>query len=144
MATILVIDDDPKVTSHLDLLLTKAGYYVMTAPDGKVALRLLDAFKCDVVITDIVMPEMDGFEVIMNLNTRTPQPMIIAMSDKKDSLGHGYLSSVAKSLSVSLVLRKPFFAEEVLEAVADRLKAVLPTMPATERNTLPGFTEIAC
>ncbi|MBK5273470.1 MAG: response regulator [Desulfuromonadales bacterium] len=142
MATILVVDDDPRITAQLDRLLTKVGHMVMTAPDGKVALRLLDAFIFDVVITDIVMPEMDGFELIMNLKTRTPRPKIIAMTSRTDSLGHNYFSDIAKCMSVSRVLRKPFSAEEILEAVAGSDKPVLPTLPVTVRNALLDFTDI--
>ncbi len=62
-ATILVVDDTPSNVRLLQAYLTSAGHQVVTATDGSSALRMLSANPCDLVLCDLVMPDMDGFEV---------------------------------------------------------------------------------
>ncbi len=67
VSNILVIDDDEKVRDLLRQTLEKSGYPVLTASDGHEALKLIDSQVIDLVITDIVMPEQDGCEVLERL-----------------------------------------------------------------------------
>ncbi|CAH2030170.1 response regulator [Trichlorobacter ammonificans] len=118
MASILVIDDDTTVTEKLGTLLSEAGNEVTTADNGKAALKLLAREHFDVVITDIVMPEADGFEVIRHLIGRTRRPRIIAMTGDTDRLDHIMLSRVARCMSVNQVLHKPFSDQDLMASIA--------------------------
>jgi len=92
------------------------GHLVTEARDGKEGLRLFQASRLDLVITDIVMPEMEGFEVLVALRKISPDVVIIAMSgggrqDPKDVL------RIAKHLGATMVLSKPFLSDELIGAI---------------------------
>ncbi len=67
MARILVIDDDVHIRSLIETHLQFDGYDVDTAENGKVGLKLVGLHQYDLVITDVVMPEQDGLEVVMGI-----------------------------------------------------------------------------
>ena len=117
MTNILVIDDDPHIVAMLEAILASDSCRVQTAPDGRTGLRVLRECPFDVVITDIVMPESDGFEVIMEINRMKPHPLVIAMTGGSVNLSQEYLSDVARTLKVHRVLYKPFTVDELLECV---------------------------
>jgi CheY-like chemotaxis protein len=117
MTNILVIDDDPHITTMLETILSSESCRVQTAGSGLIGLQLLRESPFDVVITDIVMPESDGFEVIMEINRMQPRPRVIAMTGGSARLSREYLSGVASAMCVQQVLCKPFSVEELLEAV---------------------------
>jgi CheY-like chemotaxis protein len=117
MTNILVIDDDPEITTMIEMALTSAAHQVHTAPSGSVGLKLLRKHAFDFVITDILMPETDGFEVIMEINQMQVRPRIIAMTGGSQRLSQEYLSKVAYGLKVQQVLRKPFSLSELLKSV---------------------------
>ena len=116
MFRILVIDDDVQVRKMLRLTLAAEGFDVVEAQDGKVAMRLFRQDPSDLVITDLIMPEKEGIETIIELKRDFPDIKIIAISgggriDPKDYL---YL---AEKLGAQVTLEKPFSRKEVLEAV---------------------------
>ncbi len=116
MLRILVIDDDVQVRKMLRLTLAADGFDVIEAQDGKVAMRLFRQDPADLVITDLIMPEKEGIETIIELKRDFPDIKIIAISgggriDPKDYL---YL---AEKLGAQVTLEKPFTRKEVLEAV---------------------------
>src|SRR6266853_5594412 len=77
---ILVVEDEPSIREVLDDLLTAAGYDVATAKDGFDALLQLKRFLPDVVISDLNMPQMSGFELLSVVRRRFPQILVVAMS----------------------------------------------------------------
>ena len=81
---ILVVDDEPNIREVLSALLTSAGYDVTTAKDGFDALLQLKRSLPDVVISDLNMPQMSGFELLSVVRRRFPQIMVIAMSGAYD------------------------------------------------------------
>ncbi len=104
---LLIIDDDQDLAQSLHDILTEEGYLVDMAGDGREGLKLQAYQPYDLIITDIVMPEEDGLEVIMWVKATNPETRIIAIS------GGGYFDSrdyllMAKELGASLVLCKPF------------------------------------
>jgi DNA-binding response OmpR family regulator len=117
MTNILVIDDDPHITTMLEMILSNETCCVQTASNGLAGLQLLRECTFDVVITDIVMPESDGFEVIMEISRMRQRPRVIAMTGGTASLDREYLTSVASAMCVHQVLNKPFAIEELLEVV---------------------------
>ena len=77
---ILVVDDDLSVRTTLTMLLEASGYEVTTAADGFEALALLQAQLPDVLLSDLNMPEMSGFELLSNVRQRFPKLSVVAMS----------------------------------------------------------------
>lgn len=121
MARILIIDDDTQLLRLLAIIFGKHNYDVITAENGAVGLRLLEQSAFDVVVTDIVMPEKDGIEVITALSSRADRPIIIAMSGGSQRLEPGFLLSMAKVLKVDAVLAKPLSPLALLETVETML-----------------------
>ncbi len=117
MARILVIDDEPQVRTLLLKNLELEGYQVMDAPNGKVGMKLFQEEPFDLVITDIVMPEKDGIEIIGELQRCFPETKIIAISGGGQSLKADYVLHTAETLGVHCTLFKPFGIEEFLNAV---------------------------
>jgi two-component system cell cycle response regulator CpdR len=117
MTNILVIDDDPVITNLLEQALSSDTHCVQTANNGRAGMQLLRESSFDVVITDIVMPDFDGFEVIMAINGMQPRPRVIAMTGGTLRLSREYLAKMANTLKVQQVLHKPFSIDELLESV---------------------------
>lgn len=111
---ILVIDDDTEVLSFLGEMLEKAGYGVDVAPDGRVGLDIARQKSFDVVITDIIMPEKEGIEVIMGIRGQNPDAKIIAISGGGRIDANVYLD-MAERLGVVKTFRKPFTRREMLD-----------------------------
>ena len=120
MATILVVDDDDAFRSMLRRTLQRAGYDIVEAADGSAALRALSGATMDVVITDIVMPNMEGIETIRALRQSYPHLKIIAISGGGRIGPEGYLE-VAKHFGAFRVHRKPFENEELLASIEEAL-----------------------
>ncbi len=77
MALILVVDDEPKMRHILKIMLELKGHKVLEAPHGKEALKILEGEPCDLVITDIKMPEMDGFELLEAVKALEHSPPVV-------------------------------------------------------------------
>lgn len=114
---ILVVDDDEFIRLLLRRTLERAGYQASEASNGREAMRLYDELKPDCVITDLVMPEQEGIETIMQMRQHGHTAPIIATSGQFDSMAAHYLK-VAQSLGADAVLQKPFTVEQILELVA--------------------------
>jgi CheY-like chemotaxis protein len=127
MARILLIDDDDAVRTVLYLTLTNCGHTVIEARDGKEGLELFKGANVDLVITDIVMPGTEGFEVMMKLRKKNPAVKIIAISGGGlHNAGH-YLHT-AKLLGAAKVLAKPFSYEALITAVNELLEHPTPNI----------------
>lgn len=120
MTNILIIDDDPEITTLLKTILLSKSRQVQTAQSGRDGMRMLAEHRFDIVITDIIMPDLDGFEVIMAINKMMPRPTVIAMTGGSSRLNREYLADMAKALNVQRVLFKPFTIAELLEAILQR------------------------
>jgi CheY-like chemotaxis protein len=120
MAAILIIDDDEAVRNVLSQFLGDAGHSVVEARDGKEGLKLFQSIGADILITDMVMPEIEGCAVLMALRTRNPTVKTIAISGGQWQRA-GDLLHVAKLLGASKVLSKPISREDLLAAVNDLL-----------------------
>ena len=87
--TILIVDDEPNVVSMIAEYLSKEGYYTLTATSGKQALRLAEKYRPLAITLDILMPEMDGWEVLQGLknnpHTKDIPVIIISVSDDKET-----------------------------------------------------------
>jgi CheY-like chemotaxis protein len=121
MAKILVIDDEALLTRSLAVLLTKAGHVVVTADNGKAGLEVFAREKPDLVITDIIMPVMEGIEAIQAIRAQEPKLPIIAVSGGGRTKNLEFLR-LAEKLGANATLGKPFSKEQLLEAVAKCLR----------------------
>lgn len=116
MSTILIVDDDPHLRELSGIFLQREGFTVSEAAHGREALALLETCKVDLVILDIMMPQMDGWEMCRQLRTRHDLPVLMLTAK-------GETSQKLKGFQVGAddYLVKPF---EPLELVA-RVKALL-------------------
>ena len=116
MKRILIVDDDEPLRRLLSQALARAGYAVITAENGVAALRLYREEPVELVITDLIMPEKEGFETIMELRRIEPNLKIIAISGGGRVDAGDYLPT-ARHLGAARTLAKPFSFQEMLEAV---------------------------
>ncbi|MCX6622633.1 MAG: response regulator, partial [Acidobacteria bacterium] len=114
---ILVVDDEGSVRLFLRLVLERAGYRVAEAADGRQAMNEARRRKVDLLLTDIVMPEQEGFETIGNFRREMPEVKIIAMSGRFDS---NYLR-LAEMLGAHAVISKPIDVELLLVRITEVL-----------------------
>ena len=121
MAVVLVIEDDDHLRCLLRAVLERAGHTVEDAPNGAAGLRRFSTHPADVVVTDIIMPEKEGLETIIELKRDYPHVKIIAISGGGAALDAQYLPS-AKALGADRTLEKPFEPREVIEAVGGLLR----------------------
>ena len=116
---VLLIDDDAALLGLMAHAFSAAGYAICTAENGRKGLIALDAFKPDLVVTDIVMPEMEEIGAILHIKRRPKPPKIIAISGAGPGGRRDYLSW-ARHLGADEVLAKPFRMSQIL-TLAGRL-----------------------
>ncbi len=113
---VLVADDEPSITKLVSLVLTEEGFRVVTANGGEEALKKAEEIRPDIVLLDIVMPDLDGIEVMRQLRERRPVPVILLTAK-------GSTADKAKGLDLGAddYIAKPFHPDEL----AARVRAVL-------------------
>ena len=122
---ILIADDDVNIAELISLYLTKEGYETKRASDGREALSMVPIFDPDLIILDIMMPEMDGYEVCREVrkNNSTPIIMLTAKGETFDKV-------LGLELGADDYMVKPFDTKELVA----RVKAVLRRLDAKENN----------
>jgi DNA-binding NtrC family response regulator len=121
MPRILIIDDDDQFRTLLRKMLEKAGYNnIEEANNGVLGVKLFRQSPFDLVITDLIMPEKEGMETIIELTGEYPQLKIIAMSGGGRVSPHDYLET-AKRLGASRTMAKPFSYSEFIDTVRELL-----------------------
>ena len=123
MATILVIDDQEPIRGLLRRALEEANYEVLEASNGRLGLELYRERLAELVITDIFMPEMNGLEMMLELNRNFPEVKVIVMSGGLESEG---ALNVAKQLGARQTFQKPLDIETLLNAVRFELASGAP------------------
>ncbi len=114
MARILVIDDQEPIRALLRVTLEEAGYEVLEASNGRLGLELFQERSADLIITDIVMPEMDGLEMMLELTRNFLNVKVIAISGGLESEGTLH---VATLLGARQTFQKPLDMDKLLSAV---------------------------
>jgi two-component system response regulator PilR (NtrC family) len=106
---VLIVDDDPDVLSMLERLLKKLDYYPFVAQNGEEAVNVIDAQKIDVVVSDLVMPEMDGMELLKRVKSRKGDIPFVMIT------GHPTIETAVEAIKKGAYdyLTKPFQVEEV-------------------------------
>jgi DNA-binding response OmpR family regulator len=117
MPRIVVIDDEENIRFFVNEALTTAGYDVACASDGNKGLEIIEKFKPDIVITDILMPNKEGIETIPEIKSNYPGVKIIAMSGGGRIKGENYLK-LAERLGTDATILKPFKIHNLLDIVA--------------------------
>jgi two-component system response regulator GlrR len=119
---IVVVDDDQDTCAFVSTALKGAGYEVETAEEGGQALALMASRQADLLITDLFMPGLEGFETITRCRAEFPQTTIMVISAGTiPSMKHDFLST-ARLLGISATLRKPFHADTLLATVQQALQ----------------------
>jgi DNA-binding response OmpR family regulator len=116
-ARILVIDDDPVVRGMLVDMLQREGYEVDEAEDGRVGMRRFREHPSALVITDVLMPEQEGLETLMQLR-HSGEPVKVMAISGGGRIGPDTLLNAARTLGADAILAKPFGREELLEKVS--------------------------
>lgn len=120
MANILLIDDDPSFLRALRTSLEKLGHTVTEAPDGHRGVVAFKMKPADLVVTDLIMPEMEGVETIRILRKLSPQLLIFAITGGGRGTPENYLS-IARQFGASQVFAKPFEFDVFCAAVTAAL-----------------------
>jgi CheY-like chemotaxis protein len=114
---ILIVDDDAQFRLMLRRLLEREGYEVFEAGDGKEGIKAYRNLRTEVVVTDIIMPEMEGVETIMKLRKEFPGVKIFAISGGGRNSPDSYLS-MAEKLGARFIMEKPLDRPSFLEKLA--------------------------
>jgi CheY-like chemotaxis protein len=122
MHTVLLVEDQDLLRKLLNLQLRGLGYSVVEAREGNEALSLLDHHPISVVLTDLVMPGMNGIQTIAELRRRQPGLKIIAMSGGWLGNGEDGLS-IARGLGAQGTIEKPFGHKELVATLESVLAA---------------------
>ena len=122
MANILLIDDMKGVRRTVSAVLKRAGHTIVEADDGGAGLELLKSQRFDLVITDMLMPQHDGMEVLLFLEQQSNRPKVLAISGGGSQVSADEAFMLARS-KADATLAKPFDNAELL-AVVDRLLKV--------------------
>jgi CheY-like chemotaxis protein len=120
MARILVIEDHSDFRDTLSAMLRSADHDVRSGCNGRDAIEMLGSETYDLLVMDVLMPEVDGIEVLRAIEKMPLRPPVVAIS------GGGVLPaslalSLASALGASAVLFKPFYRQELMEAVNQAL-----------------------
>jgi DNA-binding response OmpR family regulator len=126
MARILLIEDDEHVRTMLRLMLVRFGHAVIEAGNGRQGLTQFQPANFDLVITDLVMPEKEGIEVVIELRKHIPRVKIIAISGGGRANTAAEYLAMARGLGADLVLAKPFPHEALLAAINGLLPVIEP------------------
>lgn len=123
MAKILVVDDEVRIRDLLKHMLTADGHQVLFAENGAQGCTLFRQHKPDLLITDLVMPEQNGIDMILELKKEFPAMRVVAISGGGGITGSFDYLPIAKLVGAHHILQKPFGMHELKVAVGDALAA---------------------
>ncbi len=116
MATILIVDDDPALRKIVRQMVESAGHAVIEADNGRAALHAFRTQNPEIVISDIVMPQKDGIEMIAELRRESPTVRVVAISGGGRTRNLDVLR-LAERAGADVVLAKPFARAELIDAI---------------------------
>ena len=130
---ILVVDDEERILNFLSTKLKASGYEVLTAPNGVTGLEQVQAQEPDLVVLDLLMPKMDGLDMLKQLRTFSPVPVIILTAKGADT-------DRIKGLQLGAddYLPKPFNPDELVA----RIEAIRRRLEPDERRKIPEVLEL--
>lgn len=107
MAHILVIDDEADIRRILTIFFTGEGHLVKTAEDGHEGVKLAALHHFDLIVTDVIMPNKDGLEVLTEIRQKSPGSRIIVMTGGTMKVDKDLILSTAKAMRAHKVVAKP-------------------------------------
>jgi DNA-binding response OmpR family regulator len=118
MATkILIVDDEPNILLSLDFLMKKNGYEVFIARDGEEAINIISQHQLAVIVLDIMMPKVDGYEVCQYVKTKADaadtKVIFLSAKSKEADIEKGY------EMGADLYLTKPFSTRKLVDKVKE-------------------------
>jgi CheY-like chemotaxis protein len=122
MATVLVVEDEPEVQALLCEMLVQAGHQAIAARTGEAAMEEVRSQSYDLLVTDIVMREVDGWQLIRWLRANRPAVPVIAISGGARALHPETALNLSKAYGAHRVLTKPVSREQLLRAVTELLR----------------------
>lgn len=122
MIHVLLVDDDELFRTMLEEMVRREGYQVRAVTNGNEALHAIERQSPDLIITDILMPEKDGIELITELAQRGSHIPIIAVSGGRRAISLEFNLESAKLMGVRATLPKPFTREALRRAIAEALE----------------------
>lgn len=115
MSKILIVDDEPNILMSLEFLMRKEGYEVFIARDGGEAIKIIDSDLPDTIVLDIMMPEVDGYEVCQYIKQSEERKHIkvvfLTAKSKKEDIEKGY------EMGADLYLTKPFSTRNLVKEI---------------------------
>ena len=123
MTKVLIIEDDADQRAMLREVLERSGFDVADAADGNAGLALQRRSPADVVITDLLMPDKEGIETIMELRKLYPSTKIIAITGYGSRHKDADYLLVAREVGANATLKKPFSPAQLIVAVREVLEA---------------------
>ena len=129
MSRILLVDDHEPVCRALQKMLEDMGHQVWIATSGRQALAIQRETPVEVLLTDIFMPEMDGYELIQKFQKEFPEVKVIAMSGGMQRLPDGPFLEIAQRIGAQWLLRKPFGMDQ-LNNVINKATGAAEATPA--------------
>jgi DNA-binding NtrC family response regulator len=120
---VLAVDDSEEIVATVAQALRGAGYAVTSALSGGEALRLLGEQYFDLIVTDLIMPETDGIDLIKEMKSRYPSARILVMTGGGSYLPIDDCVKIVRKLGAHTVLLKPFTVTQLVEAVKSTLDA---------------------
>lgn len=121
MPTVLIVDDSKFSRSRAAAALTPLGFDVVEAGNGQEGLQAYDQHVPDVILTDLLMPTLDGFGFLRGLRERSSQTPVIVLSADVQSSSR----AMCQELGVQGFINKPFHAHELAEKVRQALKSAV-------------------
>ncbi len=141
MARILIIDDDRAVSTAIKLVLERSAHDVVVANDGRKGFDLFQASHFDLLIVDIFMPGMDGFETMTSVRRHRPETPVIVISGhmiQSERLNTPDFLGMATKLGAVSSLQKPFKPRDLLAAIDNCLsRSPSPLTPDPSRRDVP-------
>jgi two-component system, OmpR family, alkaline phosphatase synthesis response regulator PhoP len=137
MTKILVIDDEPSITNLVSAYLKPEGYEVFTATDGNAGLKAARAFKPDLIILDLMLPGMDGIELLSRLRRESDVYVIMltARTDETDKI-------VGLSVGADDYVTKPFSPRELVARVKAALRRIKTGTGSSAERTVLSFKRV--
>lgn len=138
MRSILVVDDEPSIREFLQIMLEREGYAVTCAEDGKEAISLFEKHPFEVVLADIRMPRMTGFEVLNRIRELSPDTRVIMIT------AFASFESAVESMKEGAYdyITKPFNVEEVKKTVGNAFQSREPAEDAAQKKRGKGDLEM--
>jgi len=137
MAKILVIDDEPSIVNLVTAYLKPEGYEVFTAADGNAGLKAARAYKPDVIVLDLMLPGMDGIQVLSQLRRESNVYVILltAKTEETDKI-------VGLSVGADDYVTKPFSPRELVARIKAALRRLQPGTGAGPENSILAFRHV--